>query len=52
MRLLLDTHALIWWTMDAPELTARSCDAIADPANEILVSGDPAIGQDEAAVLW
>ena len=38
MRLLLDTHALIWWLAgdDALSSTARS--AIADPANDVFVS--------------
>ena len=38
MRLLLDTHALIWWLAadDALSPTARS--AIADPANDVFVS--------------
>jgi PIN domain nuclease of toxin-antitoxin system len=38
VRLLLDTHALIWWLAadDALSLTARI--AIADPANEVFVS--------------
>ena len=38
MRLLLDTHAFIWWTSDAPELSQRARAAIAEPANDILVS--------------
>jgi PIN domain nuclease of toxin-antitoxin system len=38
LKLLLDTHALIWWTADAPDLPDRARDVIADPANEILVS--------------
>ena len=38
MRLLLDTHALIWWLFDDPKLPAPARRAIADPDNEILVS--------------
>mgnify|MGYP000963482381 CR=1 FL=1 len=38
MRLLLDTHALLWWLGDDHKLPRRAYDAIADPANEILVS--------------
>ncbi|MDE3077543.1 MAG: type II toxin-antitoxin system VapC family toxin [Chloroflexota bacterium] len=37
MRLLLDTHALLWWLADV-ELSAEARQAIADPANEIVVS--------------
>ena len=37
MRLLLDTHALLWWLADA-ELTPQARDTIADPANTVAVS--------------
>jgi PIN domain nuclease of toxin-antitoxin system len=39
LRLLLDTHALLWWLFDNAELSARARHHLADPANEILVSG-------------
>ena len=38
MRLLLDTHALIWWMADAPELSDRARSAIAERSNEVMVS--------------
>ena len=38
MRLLLDTHAVIWWMADAPELSDRARSAIADRSNEVMVS--------------
>lgn len=38
MRLLLDTHVLLWWLADAPKLAGEARAAIADPANEICVS--------------
>jgi PIN domain nuclease of toxin-antitoxin system len=38
MRLLLDTHTLIWWVSDNAALSKAAWDAIGDPANEILVS--------------
>lgn len=38
MKLLLDTHALIWWLDDAPRLGAAARALIADPANHIYVS--------------
>ena len=38
MRLLLDTHALLWWWTDDPQLSARARDAISDPANAVFVS--------------
>ncbi len=37
MRLLLDTHALLWWLADEG-LTTEARDAIADPANLVAVS--------------
>lgn len=38
LRLLLDTHALIWWLMGDPALSAAARAAISDPASEIHVS--------------
>ena len=38
MRLLLDTHALIWWLMDDRRLPRATHDAIADGSNSIFVS--------------
>jgi PIN domain nuclease of toxin-antitoxin system len=37
VRLLLDTHALLWWLADEG-LTTQARDAIADPANLVAVS--------------
>ncbi|MDE0130321.1 MAG: type II toxin-antitoxin system VapC family toxin [Gammaproteobacteria bacterium] len=37
-RLLLDTHAFLWWLSDVPQLTRLAHDGIADPRNEVLVS--------------
>jgi PIN domain nuclease of toxin-antitoxin system len=42
-RLLVDTHALLWWLADDPALSRAARDAIADPAHEPLVS---------AASMW
>lgn len=38
MRLLLDTHALLWWFTDAPQLSAAAYTAIEDAENETHVS--------------
>ncbi|HEX8382066.1 MAG TPA: type II toxin-antitoxin system VapC family toxin [Sphingomonas sp.] len=38
MRLLLDTHAVIWWWMDDPILRDDTRKAMADAANEVFVS--------------
>lgn len=43
MRLLIDSHAFIWWSEASPALAAAAHRAISDPANEVLVS---------AAALW
>lgn len=38
MRLLLDTHALLWWSTDDPKLSVRAREAILDERNTIYVS--------------
>jgi PIN domain nuclease of toxin-antitoxin system len=38
MRLLLDTHALLWWWADDKRLSKRAAAATIDEANTILVS--------------
>jgi|SRR5919106_2438 PIN domain nuclease of toxin-antitoxin system len=38
MRLLLDTHALIWWLADRPRLSTTARSAIADPDNVVFAS--------------
>lgn len=38
MRLLLDTHALLWWLADSDPLGHRARALIADPGNDVLVS--------------
>lgn len=38
MRLLLDTHAVIWWLADRPQLSRAARLAIADPDNEVFAS--------------
>ena len=43
MRLLLDTHAALWWLADDDRLGAASAQLLADPASEVLLS---------AAVVW
>ena len=43
MRLLLDTHVLIWWRDDSPNLPPRVRARITDSANEVVVS---------VATLW
>ncbi|MCA9450427.1 MAG: type II toxin-antitoxin system VapC family toxin, partial [Candidatus Omnitrophica bacterium] len=43
MRILLDTHILLWTLSDDPKLDAKAREAIIDEANEIHVS---------AATVW
>lgn len=37
-RLLLDTHALLWWVSNHPGLSAEAGRAIDEPTNEVFVS--------------
>ncbi len=38
MKILLDTHVLLWWLADDQQLGTQARDVIADPANDIVVS--------------
>ena len=38
MRLMLDTHVLLWWLQDSPRLGQKARALIADPDHELLVS--------------
>jgi PIN domain nuclease of toxin-antitoxin system len=38
MKLLLDTHALLWWLADDARLGPRARGLIEDPGNDVLVS--------------
>ncbi|MGA7416565.1 MAG: type II toxin-antitoxin system VapC family toxin [Acidimicrobiales bacterium] len=38
MRVLLDTHILLWWLADDPALPERASDAIADADTSVVVS--------------
>jgi PIN domain nuclease of toxin-antitoxin system len=38
VKLLLDTNALLWWLADDPRLGRAALEAIAEPANDVLVS--------------
>lgn len=38
MRLLLDTHVLLWWLMDDPSLSATARRMVGSPSNNLLVS--------------
>lgn len=43
MKLLLDSHAYLWWLADDPALSDAARVAISDPGNVVLVS---------AATIW
>ena len=43
MRLLIDSHAFLWWSEASPHLSLAARGAIADPTNEVLIS---------VAALW
>jgi PIN domain nuclease of toxin-antitoxin system len=38
MRLLLDTHTLLWAMLNKPQLSRRAASAIISPSNEVFVS--------------
>jgi PIN domain nuclease of toxin-antitoxin system len=38
LRLLLDTHALLWWLTEHTKLSRRAFEAIRDPNNEVRMS--------------
>ena len=38
MRLLLDTHAFLWWVMDAKQMSDGARNAIGNPDNQVLLS--------------
>jgi PIN domain nuclease of toxin-antitoxin system len=38
VRVLLDTHALLWWWTDSPSLSSTAREVIAAPTNEIFIS--------------
>lgn len=38
MRVLLDTHVLLWWLANPERLSPKAVDTIADPSTEGLVS--------------
>jgi PIN domain nuclease of toxin-antitoxin system len=38
VQLLIDSHAFIWWSESSPALGGAAGAAIADPANEVLIS--------------
>ena len=43
LRLLLDTHAVLWWLQGDEALSRRARDAIADDASEVFVSAASAM---------
>ncbi len=38
MKLLIDTHALMWWLSDSPRLSSAARSAMADTGNDLFVS--------------
>lgn len=38
MNLLLDTHVVLWWLGDAPELSARARSLLGDPSSVLFLS--------------
>jgi len=50
VRLLLDTHTLLWWTADDPQLSGPARAAIAQADNDIFVSAVSAVSGWEIAI--
>lgn len=42
MKLLLDTHALLWWWTNDPKLSTQAAQAISNENNQVLVSASSA----------
>jgi PIN domain nuclease of toxin-antitoxin system len=38
MRLMLDTHAFLWWNLDDDRLSGEARDAIGDGRNDVVIS--------------
>ena len=38
MKVLLDTHALLWWLADDDQIGIQARDLIEDPGNNVLIS--------------
>ena len=38
MRILLDTHAIVWWAIGDPRLSRKARLTIADPQTEVFIS--------------
>jgi PIN domain nuclease of toxin-antitoxin system len=38
VRLLIDTHALLWWLSDDPRLSYRAQAVISNPENDVFIS--------------
>ncbi len=38
MRVLLDTHAFLWWIVDSPQLSPHAREIIGDGSNQLFVS--------------
>jgi PIN domain nuclease of toxin-antitoxin system len=38
MRVLLDTHAFLWFILNDPQLSAPAKSVIEDPANDVVIS--------------
>ena len=52
MKLLLDTHALLWFLGGDPRLSAPARAAVEDRANARLVSADPALDAYAVQRIW
>lgn len=52
MRLLLDTHTLLWWLSGSDALSIPARAAIIDANNEVLVSNEQPFDRYGLSRLW
>lgn len=52
MRLILDTHTLIWAMDDPGKLSAPATTGLQDPANDLLLRADPAFDAYGITRVW
>jgi len=52
MKLLLDTHALLWFVSNHPDLSPTAAQLIGDPINQKIVSADTAFDPYGVQRMW
>jgi PIN domain nuclease of toxin-antitoxin system len=52
MKLLLDTHAFLWWDDDYKKLPDKVFKAISDPSNQVYLSLGKYLGNANQVSAW